>query len=54
MLGEKQTPRLANERLWAEALNLSGYDLLAKRFDRTEPLRVGGAAGGSLGGHAGL
>jgi len=32
--------RLADDRLWAEALNLGAYDLLAKPFDATEVLRV--------------
>jgi DNA-binding NtrC family response regulator len=32
--------RLADERLWAEVLNLGGYDVLAKPFDREEVLRV--------------
>ena len=36
--------RLADERLWAEALNLGVYDVLAKPFDRTEAMRVVGAA----------
>jgi DNA-binding NtrC family response regulator len=31
--------RLADERLWAEALNLGAYDVLAKPFDRDEVLR---------------
>jgi len=30
--------RLADERLWAEALNLGAYDLLAKLFDAREVL----------------
>lgn len=34
------TSRLADERLWAEALNLGAYDVLAKPFDRTEVMRV--------------
>ncbi len=38
------TSRLADERLWAEALNLGAYDVLAKPFDRTEAMRVVGAA----------
>jgi len=33
------TSRLADDRLWAEALNLGAYDVLAKPFDRTELLR---------------
>jgi DNA-binding response OmpR family regulator len=32
--------RLADEYLWAEVLNLGGYDVLAKPFDREEVLRV--------------
>jgi DNA-binding NtrC family response regulator len=31
--------RLADERLWAEALNLGAWDVLAKPFDRSEVLR---------------
>jgi len=31
--------RLADERLWAEALNLGAWDVLAKPFDRNEVLR---------------
>jgi DNA-binding NtrC family response regulator len=31
--------RLADERLWCEVLNLGGWDVLAKPFDRTEVLR---------------
>ena len=34
------TSRTADERLWAEALNLGAYDVLAKPFDRTEVMRV--------------
>jgi DNA-binding response OmpR family regulator len=34
------TSRLADERLWAEALNLGAYDVLTKPFDRTEVMRV--------------
>ena len=30
------TSRLADERLWAEALNLGAWDVLAKPFDRSE------------------
>ena len=30
----------ADERLWAEAMNLGAYDVLAKPFDRTEIVRV--------------
>ena len=33
------TSRLANDRLWAEALNLGAWDVLAKPFDRFEVLR---------------
>jgi len=36
--------RLADERLWAEVLNLGGYDLLAKPFDTKEVLYAVGAA----------
>lgn len=32
--------RLADECLWAEVLNLGGYDVLVKPFDREEVLRV--------------
>ena len=32
--------RLADERLWAEVLNLGGYDVLAQPFDSREVLRV--------------
>jgi DNA-binding response OmpR family regulator len=31
--------RLADERLWAEALNLGAYDVLAKPFERRELVR---------------
>lgn len=34
------TSRLADDRLWAEALNLGAYDVLAKPFDRIEVMRV--------------
>jgi DNA-binding NtrC family response regulator len=34
------TSRLADARLWAEALNLGTYDLLAKPFDTTEVIRI--------------
>jgi len=34
------TSRLADERLWAEALNLGAYDVLAKPFDVTEVTRT--------------
>lgn len=33
------TSRLADDRLWAEALNLGAWDVLAKPFDRMEVLR---------------
>jgi DNA-binding response OmpR family regulator len=32
--------RLADEALWAEVLNLGGYDLLMKPFDTREVLRI--------------
>jgi DNA-binding response OmpR family regulator len=32
--------RLADDRLWAEALNLGAYDVLAKPFHKTEVIRV--------------
>jgi DNA-binding NtrC family response regulator len=31
---------LADEHLWAEALNLGAYDVLAKPFDPTEVVRT--------------
>ena len=34
------TSRLADERLWAEALNLGAYDVLAKPFDVMEVTRI--------------
>jgi DNA-binding NtrC family response regulator len=34
------TDRLADDALWAEVLNLGGYDLLMKPFDRAEVYRV--------------
>jgi DNA-binding response OmpR family regulator len=34
------TSRTADKRLWAEALNLGAYDVLAKPFDRTEVSRI--------------
>ena len=34
------TSRLADDRLWSEALNLGAYDVLAKPFDATEVTRV--------------
>jgi len=33
------TSRLADERLWAEVLNLGGFDVLAQPFCATEALR---------------
>jgi DNA-binding response OmpR family regulator len=33
------TSRLADERFWAEALNLGAHDVLAKPFERTELVR---------------
>jgi DNA-binding NtrC family response regulator len=39
------TSRLADERLWAEALNLGAWDVLAKPFDADEVKRVVGIAG---------
>jgi response regulator RpfG family c-di-GMP phosphodiesterase len=33
------TSRLADDRLWGEALNLGAWDVLAKPFDRTEVIR---------------
>jgi DNA-binding response OmpR family regulator len=38
------TSRLADERLWAEALNLGAWDVLAKPFDADEVTRVAGIA----------
>jgi len=38
------TSRLADDRFWAEALNLGAWDVLAKPFDRTEVLRTVRAA----------
>ena len=34
------TSRLADERLWAEALNLGAYDVLAHPLDREEVARI--------------
>ena len=34
------TSRLADDRLWSEALNLGAYDVLAKPFDDNEVVRV--------------
>jgi len=38
------TSHLADERLWAEALNLGAYDVLVTPFDPVEVYRVVGAA----------
>lgn len=38
------TSRLADEHLWAEALNLGAYDVLTKPFDAREVIRVLNAA----------
>ena len=38
------TARLADESLWAEVLNMGGFDVLAKPFDREEVTRVISAA----------
>lgn len=34
------TSRLADDRLWADALNRGAYDVLAKPFDRAEVVRI--------------
>jgi DNA-binding response OmpR family regulator len=34
----------ADENLWAEVLNLGGYDVLLKPFERAEVVRVVGMA----------
>lgn len=34
------TSRLADDYLWAEALNLGAYDVLARPFDRSEVVRT--------------
>jgi len=39
------TSRLADERLWAEALNLGAWDVLAKPFEADEVIRIAGIAG---------
>ena len=44
------TSRLADARLWAEALNLGAFDVLAKPFDSAEATRVVGAAWRAWGG----
>ena len=38
------TSRLADDRLWAEVLNLGGFDVLAKPFDAIEVTRVAESA----------
>lgn len=38
------TSCLADERLWAEALNLGAYDVLPKPFEATEVERIVGSA----------
>ena len=39
------TSRLADERLWSEALNLGAWDVLAKPFDAYEVIRIVSVAG---------
>jgi len=39
------TARDAGDELWAEVLNLGGYDVLAQPFDETEVSRVVASAG---------
>jgi DNA-binding NtrC family response regulator len=39
------TSRLADERLWAEALNLGAWDVLARPFDEDEVSRIVSVAG---------
>ncbi len=34
------TSRLADERLWAECLNVGAYDVLAKPFETSEVIRI--------------
>lgn len=34
------TSRTADDRLWAEALNLGAYDVLAKPYDQAEVIRI--------------
>ena len=48
------TSRFADERLWAEALNLGAYDGLAKPFDRTEVMRIVSGAWRAWGAPMGL
>jgi len=38
------TSRTADDRLWAEALNLGAYDVIAKPFDASEVVRIAGLA----------
>jgi DNA-binding response OmpR family regulator len=38
------TSRMADEALWAEVLNMGGYDVLAQPLDTEEVTRVIGAA----------
>jgi DNA-binding NtrC family response regulator len=38
------TSRLADERLWAEAINLGAWDVLAQPFDAEEAIRIVGFA----------
>jgi DNA-binding response OmpR family regulator len=38
------TSNVADESLWAEVLNLGGYDVLAQPFDGEEVARVIGSA----------
>ena len=38
------TSRLADERFWAEALNLGAWDVLAKPFEAAEVIRIVGVA----------
>jgi DNA-binding NtrC family response regulator len=38
------TSRLADERLWAEVLNLGGYDLLVAPYDADEVVRIAAQA----------
>jgi DNA-binding response OmpR family regulator len=44
------TSRVADARLWAEALNLGAFDVLAKPFDSAEAMRVVRAAWRAWGG----
>lgn len=38
------TARFADESLWAEVLNVGGFDVMAQPFDRDEVLRISHAA----------